>query len=48
MNQFKEINEGVFIGPQPTEQDLHMQGGRGSRQSSIFGCPQKRRRQTRR
>jgi uncharacterized protein (TIGR01244 family) len=39
MNQFKEVNEGVFIGPQPTEQDLHNARRQGIKTVIDFRLP---------
>jgi uncharacterized protein (TIGR01244 family) len=39
MNQFKEVNEGVFIGPQPTEDDLHNAKRQGIRTVIDFRLP---------
>lgn len=39
MNQFKEVNEGVFIGPQPTEQDLHNARQQGIKTVIDFRLP---------
>ena len=39
MNQFKEVNEGVFIGPQPTEDDLHNARRQGIKTVIDFRLP---------
>jgi uncharacterized protein (TIGR01244 family) len=39
MNQFKEVNEGVFIGPQPTEQDLRNAKQQGIKTVIDFRLP---------
>ena len=45
MSHFKRVEDGIFIDPQPTGQDL--QDAKGSGPSSIFGCHPRRRHPTR-